>query len=639
MIPTYLTEQHIENLNIEAFKSITKVLFEFVVEGEAQTEDTIAWVCNAVMGSGKTTALKVLLKHMINSNKRTPLLLVFNELSLMQEIYTEIITYSEEKELSRVIQYVDSDNVGFVIDSLSEYQFICITQQRFRDLTLKYGEWSKYESYSRNKDIPWKRLIIVDEMPELFDTAVFDISSNNNSVDWFDILTESSAITASEKQFARTMIMMLLSLEMLESEGNRTTNLPLIKGITGAESKERFKSIILKIKPNSADYEASRQYKWFQRLLNEAGIGAIDRQRNGVSILCSSMIHYHFMGNILILDGTSHWTREIYPQVYTMKDVPNNHDYLNRLVIHLRNINTTKSARQSVKADVHSKVASDIIAMRERLNMSIFPLCNKGDIKIYIQKKAITAEQTEFYLENEGDSETSPINLLNTKGKNAFKDYRGLALLNLPIKHPNYYKLICIGLYGANIDLTMNDRLVKNNEDESNDGWFKHVFVEVIYKQVFKAELFQIIHRCELRKMNKNTQINIVIYTHMLEWMKELLKISLDLTDANFKLGLVDDKYNIREKSERYSQLILKYCTERSNNFENPTFTAGAITPKGDIKNWFKNNYTSDFNKQVIHEIFNSNGVEIVEEIKNEKIWKSFKLTESEWDTRFGSKL
>lgn len=635
LIPTYLTEQHVENLNIEAFKSVTNVLFDFIVEGEAQTEDTIAWVCDAVMGSGKTTALKVLLKYMVDSQKRTPLLLVFNELSLMQEIYKDVSEFAESKELTKVIKYVDSDNVNFVLESLNEYQFVCITLQRFRDLALKYGNWSQFKTYNRNPQSSAERLIIVDEMPEFFDTAVFDLSSNNNSVDWFDKLAKSSDLTTEEKQFARTMIMMLFALEMLESEGIRTTNAPLINGIAGAASKKRFEDTMAKLKTDSTDYEASRQLKWFKRLLNEEAVGAIDRYKDGISVLCSERIPYHSMGNILILDGTGHWTRTIYQNLYKIKEVPNYHKYADRLVFHFRDINTSKSARKSAKSNVHNKVASDLKTFRETLRLDFFPLCGKDDIGVYMANKAITDIQRKYFIDNPDDSDTSPINLLNTRGKNVLKDFNGLALLNPPIKHPNHYKLIGIGLYGVNVNLTMSERLKKDEESESSK-WFVDEWIQAIYEQSFIADLLQIIHRCSLRKVNETSKIHVVLYTHLRKWLGELLKVTLSLNDKNFTYDLADDKYHFIEKAQNYAQLIKKYCQERSNQFENPTFTAGEIAPKGEIKNWFKSHCKSDFKRQKIKELFSDNGVEIVEETKNGTIWRSFRLTELEWSTRHG---
>lgn len=222
-LPNYLDRDYIGKLHSDAFRDVLDVLAEFIQKStEVENNDYLSWVCNAVMGSGKSTAIEVLLKYLGDMRINTPILLVFAEKNLMKRIYDSVNIYGREKGNNFLIDFVDSENVQLVQHTLNQYQFVCITQQRYRDLILGYGNWSdyKYYKYGHNgfhKTI--ERLTIVDEMPILFDSCVFDPASRDNSVDWFDILAEESELSASEKQFGRTMITNLISYEMLKSEG------------------------------------------------------------------------------------------------------------------------------------------------------------------------------------------------------------------------------------------------------------------------------------------------------------------------------------------------------------------------------------------------------------------------------------
>lgn len=635
MVRKYLPEEQWKLLHKDAFEQTFSILQSFVQEGNIvrSNKEKLAWVCDAVMGVGKTTAIEVLLKYMIDKNDKTPILLAFNEINLMERVYQSVYNYAEKLGKRRAISYVTTENVNQVAQTLITYQFVCITHQRLRDLTLGYGNWNEYRNYNPNPSSPFnntkERLIIVDEMPILIDESVFDISSNNNSVDWFDRVAEDSDLTPTEKQFARTYIMMLISFEMLDSEGVRTVTKPLLANELGNDLQDRFEGIFKKINLENKDYESVRKYKWFKRLLNEDRIGKIDRHNKGTSILCAEKIPYHKRGSILILDGTASWNRTVYGDQYQYKHVSNPHRYNDRVYLHLRDINTSKIARDSMKTEVHGKIASDLKSLRLDEKLNIFPLCSKSDIRKYIDNGAITSDQRFFYEDNEnGDEETLPLNLLNTKGKQALKDYDALALLNMPIRNPQFYKLLSIAVYGTEIDLAMHEKKVGNEVE-----WFKNNHVQKLYEDNLIADILQIIHRCSLRNVNEDSEVNIVFYTHLYGWVS-LLNKKLGI-NHDVIYDMVEDKYHFIEKCTKFAEVIRKYCIENADLFSNPQHPAGKIIKGETLKNWFKINWDNAYKTSKIKEIFDSYGIEIVEIKKKESLWREFKLKDSEYEKIF----
>jgi hypothetical protein len=636
-IHNYLEDSHLKNLHEKAFYEVLSILLKFVEEGSSANknkQDKLAWVCDAVMGSGKTTAIEVLLKYLADNYRNIPLLLVFSEISLMKDIYDVIYAYGAKKGNYRLIEQVHTDNVNDVAHTLKQFQFVCITHQRFRDLTLGYGNWNEYRYYQVGFEPFAKqldRLIIVDEMPILFDSCVFDISSKDNSVDWFDKLAEESDLTSSEKQFARTMIMMLMTYEMLESEGSRIYTKPLKEGVNNSNIQQRFEAILEKINQKSNDFESLRKFKWYKQLLRHEKVGVIDRHSKGTSILCSRLIPYHEKANIIILDGTAKWNNIIYNNLYEIKQVTNYHSYTKRLIIHIKDINTSKEARTSKKNDVHGKIASDIKKIREELNLNIFPLPSKNDIKAYIKNNVINNEQKEFYDHKNDSDETLPINLLNTRGKNVLSDYNALALLNLPIRNPQYYKLIGIGLYGVDINLAQ----YETRQCQNSINWFQDERIQKIYEDSLLADILQIIHRSNLRKINEQSTVHIFIYTHLTGW-GTVLKDRLNLPNKAVNYDMVDDKYNFISKCKEFAQIVFNFLKKHADIFNNPSFSAKEITKDESFKNWLKYNWDDSFKTEKIKEIFDQYGIEILLEKKsNGKEWRKFRLKKSTYDEIF----
>ncbi|MGN7175048.1 DEAD/DEAH box helicase [Cytobacillus sp. SAFR-174] len=629
-IEYYLDKDHFENIHSGAFYGVLEVLFNFVSEGVEAVKDrqkALAWVCDAVMGSGKTTAIEVLLKYLADHKSSVPLLLVFNEKSLMKRIYDSLHKYGAGKRKYNLIEYVQTENINEVVHTLTKFQFVCITQQRFRDLTLGYGNWNDFRIFHEgtepfHKDI--ERLVIVDEMPILFDESVFDISSKDNSVDWFDKMAEASKLTPSEIQFGRTMIMMLMTYEMLDSEESRTYTKPLIEGIKDSKMQERFEQILDKINIDESDFESTRKYKWFKKLLNWDGVGAIDRHSKGVSIICSRLIQYHKRGNILILDGTAKWNKVIYEKTYVIKEVTNFYNYSQRIKIHIKDINTSKESRENKDYDIHGKIASDFRELKEKLDTKVFPLSSKSDVKNYINNGVISPEQQEFYESQNIGEDTLPINLLNTRGKEELSDYNAIALMNIPIRNPQFYKIMAVGLFGVECNLEQNNK----RQEQDNTGWFKDVQIQELFEKNLLADMLQIIHRTNLRKIKATSLNHVVLYTHLIGWGAKLQE-ALDIPKESLRYDIVGDKYNFISKCEEFAKKTRSFLEKQGDYFNNNSYTAGQIIKGDSFKNFIKKNWDDGYKSEKLNEIFNSYGIDIsLDKKQNGKAWRSFSLTE-----------
>lgn len=628
-ITKYIAEEHLKNLHEPAFYEVLDTLMNFVEEsksGHKVKNEKLAWVCNSVMGSGKTTAIKVLLKYLATHNNDYPLLLVFNEVNLMAEVYEEVNNYGKEHGHRNLIEYVDSNNVNDVAQTLTSFKFVCITHQRFRDLTLSFGNWSEYRVFIKGHKPVEKyvnRSIIVDEMPILTDTAAFDVSSKNNSVDWFDKLADVSNISVEEIQFSRTMIMHLISYEMLKSKDERIFTMSLINEAEKTEQENLFESVINKLNIENGDYESIRMLRWFKKMLHNDRVGAIDRHATGISILCAALIPYQEKGDIIILDGTAELNKKIYKKSgYEIKSLTNYHDYKKRLKLHIRDINTSQGARNSFESDVHGKVASDLKKIRLEIPNPIFPLASKNDVTKYINNGAIDESQRDFYEVNKTESGILPINLLNTKGKNFLSNYSYLALLNMPIRNPQYYKLLGISIYGVDLDL---QQYVKNEKRESNLGWFKDESLQEIYEGAFISDALQIVHRSNLRNIKEQSEVQIYFYTHSKDWVFKL-KDFLGLPSESVLYGLADDKYNFIAKSKEFAQKTKIFLEKKTDVLNIKSFTAGQIFKGEQFKKFINTNWNDSFKRKKITEIFLSFNIEIITEDKNGKLHKKFRL-------------
>lgn len=562
-------QQH--SLNRDAFNDIALVYLAFI--DSHNSGKPTHWVCDAAPGHGKTTVLTTVLKRFSSGRDRMPVLLVFNNKDTMKDLFSKIHNYATQNEIPDLIQYVDAENVESELPTLRRYLFVCITQQRLRDLALKQGDWTAFSMYEpvsaltgsvfeTEATFRQKRMIIIDEMPIFFDECIFDIGAKDNAVAWFDDLAKDAKMTEIERYFGRNTIMQMVLQEFMDNETSTVT--ALMKHLDGSKAWERFKTTLEQVmeRVKYAKWETKTSYRWFMRLLNEDAQGCIDRHNNGQSILCSDVIDYKRLGNVLILDGTAGVTEFLYTgNGYTMKHVLNRHDYNERLRVHWRFINTNSAQRRKPDKSVQTTVARDIAEFRQE-GINPFPLVLKDDINAYTENGVISNEFAPFYKGRDGSGndgasdERLAINLFNTTGKNDLRKFDALALTSLPIRHPQYYKLKAIGLYGTHSDISM------SNDNE--DGWFQDLNLEVLFLQLSMAELIQILHRSDLRDLNSETEVALYLYHNQESWMSRL-QTELGLAKPHTSMTVLnnDSLYGFEEKCKAWAVLYEIFLTRQ----------------------------------------------------------------------------
>jgi hypothetical protein len=603
------------NMHQEGFKETCGVILDFIDNCKGNISK-IHWVCNSAPGHGKTTALTKIVQQMATVKSSTPLLLVFNNGDNLSCFYDEVVRYSKEAGKTKFIQYVESDNLETVLESINEYPVLCIMQQRLRNMAIGIGNKDNYLWYKtlKGKSIP--RQIIVDESPIFWSDCTFDISSKDNSVDWFDSIGIANKLTPEELQFGRTQIMNLVSHELLTNI--HCSTLRLIRFIEGSLSENMLMTILNKLKIDGIDNDTFNKFSWFKKLLLKDNVGEIDRQHNGNQIICSERIDYRGFGNILILDGTSSITKSIYNNEYEYKEVQNYHGYANRLQIHFRDINTSTSSRKN--PSISGAIADDVEQIRKS-GIFPFPLMAKDDVNRYILNGVIDENQKVLFQQSQDENGDMPLNLLNTVGKNILSKYNSLALLNLPIRNPVYYKKIAISLYGTDVDVSMAKGNVKQ--------WFNEPKVQKVFEEVVMADLLQIIHRSSLRHISDTPPVHIFLYTNRVEWL-EKLKTTLNLTDRNLtKLKLNDDYLDgFIEECKKWAYESKNYCLKHHTEelFTTPSYKASEIGGKK-FKDWFNKNWKNEQRKEGLLRIFAVEGMEFVIDKNNYKTIRLYEDT------------
>lgn len=604
-------------LHNEGFKETCEVIIDFI---ERSREDLQHWVCNSAPGHGKTTALTKIVQSMSEEKWVTPLLLVFNNSDNLMTFYGEIVNHCNKIGRKNFIRYVDVNNFENVIEDLEDYPVICIMHQRLRNLAVDISNKENYLRYRLSSGQCLQRSLIIDEMPNFLNDCTFDISSNNNSVDWFDDIAAANNLNPEEVQTGRNLIMTLVSLEMRSNIGNTTLRLKRL--IEGSQIEIDFNSILSKLKAEGISNETFIKYNWFKKLLYEDNVGVIDRHQKGSQIICAERIDYRKLGNVLILDGTSYVTKRLYNNEYEFKNVKNYHRYSDRLFLHFRDINTSSARRKDLT--ITGAISKDIKEIRA--TSPIIPLMNKDCVDIYIKNGGIAEDQKKFFVDSRDvdiDADM-PLNLLNTVGKNILNSYNSLALLNLPIRNPLYYKKIAISLKGTKIDLSM----AKGNNKSS---WFNDRQVQEIFEEVMTADLLQIIHRTNLRNINDETNIQIFIYTNRNEWSTKLRE-TLNLSAANLSYNKLDDNYYAKfildcEKWALDTKQYLKIHHKDTDALLVSTSSTALQIGGRKFKDWLNTNWNIEGRRADMIEIFQNEGIEV---FVNQKSYKSFTLIEDE---------
>ncbi|MBN6188256.1 hypothetical protein JQN58_15450 [Aneurinibacillus sp. BA2021] len=626
----YIASIRLKKLHPESFLDTLNLLIKFVNESrkiyekeegiEKVITSYLAQVANSIMGAGKTTALEIVGKMAIE--KKVPLLCIFNNKDTMDNYFKSVEQFANEHGYSDVVIQVHDKNYYDVVHKLSEYTIVAMTQQRFRDIALGYGEFNPLKSYNPKEKVGWgakqNRVIIIDEMPEFIDGEVFDLGDINNCLDWFDAMTRNISeydINPSDIRKTRLIINHLFANEFTEVQGDDNTSLSsrrLIRFIEGSQQEQLLNKVLalLNVEVNN---EYKNRFKWFKRLLKESGTGVVNHDDKTTSLICSELINYHRFGNVLILDGTADITETIYNHAgFNLLKLTNYHNYEERLSLHFKNINTSKESRKGL--EVHSKIDADIDDLRKK-GLDIFPLPAKQDIQVYKQLGTITKDQFQkFYVgrdrEDVNGHEAMALNLLNTTGKNDIAHYDYLGLLTLPARHPNYYKLFAVAIFSTSKNISLNLKS-RGRQDKESIKWFQDEEVQEIYEKLMLMELSQIIHRSSLRYMKLTNEVNIYIYTNKLGWLEELkilFNISREKTFIHPLFLTERFKQDCKEKAEEVYQIIQKKIQKDITQWEfNP------ISISMSFKKWLNSNWSNEERKKIIEEIFREKEIAIVE--------------------------
>jgi hypothetical protein len=464
------------------------------------------------MGHGKSTVLKSYLKYISRQSIKVPVLIAVREKQLAHEIYNEVSSHSPGSIIN-----IDSENKHTYEDDLSSYQIIIIQHQRLKNLSLGFGNLYNYQYYIKDK-VHWgksdtkekvKRILIVDEKPDFTNSAIFDIGSKNNVLDWFDDLSHPLGLLPLSTQKYKSYIVFLLSEQLAENNTDITTKL-----INDEDKKtKRAIDLLSKLKEmsdhkeNQSKYESLNKLLHFKKLLTENDYGRIDdyeiRGHTGRKIIVSKLVDYSKLGmNTLVFDGTA----RINPYQYSVsgfkgKLIKNRNDY-KRLFLQIDCISTTKYSREKAGYTTQKAITKRIKELQQH-NKDIFILPTKSDTTIYKQLEAIKKSDYKYYEDIDNGYEKG-INLLNTTGKNVLKDKKSLYLTSLPKRNADHYKEIAISLYDSNVTLL-------TNQESDNGNWFNDDKLEKIYRGDLYAELLQIIHRTSLRYINDDSKIIIYI--------------------------------------------------------------------------------------------------------------------------------
>ena len=495
---------HVQSINRLAFNDIAKVILSF---HDNSNQSNIKQVCNASMGHGKTTVLIAYLKWITKQQPKQPILVAVKEKHLAYEIYTQV-----SKVAPNDIINIDSDNKKLYESDLQYYPIVIIQHQRLKNLALGFGNVYNYQYYIRDK-ATWgnsnetekiKRQLIIDEKPDFIDSAIFDINSENNVLDWFEDLAQPLKMSPIQTQRFKYYINFLLSEQLFQNMLDKTTAL-LTDEYKNSIATKNLLEILKQMQEheqNKTKYESLNKLKHFKKLLKEDGYGRIDDYefyKSGRKIIVSKLIDYSKLKmNILIFDGTAKANAIQYVKAgYDFIKIENRNNY-SRLYIQIDNINTTKYSRSKDGYPTQKAIANRIKSL-QKVHNDLFVLPMKDEIEIYRELGVINDHDYSFYKDT---SHEKGIHLLNTIGKNILKDRTTIYLTCLPRRNADYYKQIAIALFGNDVMLHVNNETDKYN-------WFQDEKLEMVYRGELYAELLQIIHRTALRKIGSKEPIYI----------------------------------------------------------------------------------------------------------------------------------
>lgn len=496
----YLSSDHKERINLDAFTDISNVILNF--HNEVNELNNSKYVCNASMGHGKSTVITSYLKWITQQEQKQPILLCVREKQLAHEIYTSVSTIAPDSIIN-----VTAENKEFVEQDLFKYQIIIIQHERLKNMALGFGNKYNYTYYGR-KENKVRRKLIIDERPIFTDSVTFDIGKSDNVLEWFDDLTESVTIGVRSIQKFKSLIVYLVSSQLADNMTDITYSLndSDIVPEKAVNDLKKFLSTLKNHEDNKNKYTSLNCLKHFEKLLDQDGYGRIDDYEYGKigrKIIVSNYIDYSSIGmNLLVFDGTADMTIELYKKgSYKTLKVQNRNDYT-RLDLNQDILSTTVYARNKNGYSTQ-KTISYRINNQLKLFHDVFVLPTKKEVEKYYEFGAISDEQIHLYRDDERTN-TKGLNLLNTTGKNCLGNVKHLYLTSLPKRNAEYYKELAIAMYGIEVSLL-------TSQESDNDDWFADDKLNNVYIYEMYAELLQIIHRTALRNINGRDRISIYI--------------------------------------------------------------------------------------------------------------------------------
>lgn len=619
-IEGYVSNEQYSNLYEPSFMETYNAIFDFVSCSESIYEKLrdspqsrpmySAKVCNSIMGAGKSTAFQVIAKQAIQHD--IPLLCVFNNKDNMNSFNKALKRHSNNTERSVLV--IDSDS--YTQDTASiihHYQIVAITQQRLRDLRLGFGDFSDYKFYSPTNSLDiLQRTVIIDEMPIFIDSVIFDIGKENNSLDWFDEMADKSKLPTIEIKKARASIPFMILNEMaegfgLEEKENQTlATKGLLRHLTSDQQQNLLK-VLRSFKGIQVEYSYKSRYKWFMELLTQDGAAIVCREEKKSILICARWLDYREYGNILVLDGTANITKIIYEHGgFDLIKLNNPHDYQKRLRIYHQIINTSKSNVRLQESQ--ETIGKNIRDVREKLlerSQDILPLPAKQDVGSYLKNEAISRSQyKQFFKGRTFENQSMALNLLNTTGKNDMSEYSCIGLLSLPIRHPNYYRVFAIALYGTGVDVSLVDK--KQRSNCTNDGiqWFANDNMQAVFRELLLADLSQIIHRTSLRQIYGESVVDIYIYTNRSGWIDQL-KTLYNLSEKN----IVRMHLSINDKFEKECHERLSGAVQHMEAIEKVSIRPGQFSRA--FKDWLNRSWNIQEKKEIILSVASELGLMI----------------------------
>jgi hypothetical protein len=610
-----IPKDYLKNLHQESVFEIMEYLDGFLNRQIAEKQYE---VLNAQPGHGKTTALKVFIKKIIEQKLPIGGLIVIREKEQMREVEQFV------SENSQGMLYVDSDNYHEVKAHIFKYQFVIISHERLRNIVLNLKKVQENENISNKSKnhvtdefTRWeerKRIIIIDEAPSFVDTAVFEI---DNNLDWLDDCFQAAKEIFSSEEIImnRSLIQILMAKELLENKGPLTGALK--RHLVDSEKfamvlKNFFKEVDYHI-DNLTSSESLSKYQWFKKLFNQDHVGYIDSglYLDGYSdhkkIICSEKIDYKLLEcSILILDGTAIHIESIY-EVYGYRiNSLKNYTKYERLFIHQRRIKTSARRRKANRGlTVQRLIATDIATIKVQ-GIDPFPLMNKFEVKEYLNLQVISKHYKQYFSKS-SDKGPLPINILNTIGKNYLANQNSMYLTSLPNRPAVYYKAIAISLYKED-EIPLNLSMAQK-EKENNLSWFVDQRIEAIYKECLMSELIQIIHRSNIRNLLEPSQKEVHIYiATKFDNLIETLINTLD-TRIKFDVTPVEERLKFQITLEDKIKLLIENIEK--NNIRLPK-AIGKIESGSAIKSYINTKWKKEENRQLIIDTFQKYGYTIL---------------------------